>query len=153
MRLKLFSFFLPAAVLFLAQVPGYAQTLSVSCNVSFPYIIYEVPFSETCTASGGVAPYSWSMAGPLPTGFGFSSSGNKVTVSGTPQILGEPLNQTSITVTDSASQTLTRSLFPGLNVRSCASLINVIASDSLAYPNSPSGGAGVWSGITMQAVF
>ncbi len=152
MQFRFFPFFLPAAFLFFVQVPLDAQTLSVSCNVSFPYIIYEVPFSETCTASGGVAPYSWSMAGPLPTGFSFSSSGNRATVSGTPQILGEPLNQTSITVTDSASQTLTRSLFPGLNVRSCASLINVIASDSLAYPNSPSGGAGVWSGIAMQAV-
>jgi hypothetical protein len=81
-------------------------TLSISMGVpplvittsSFPAGQIGVPYSQTLTASGGVAPYSWLLAvGPLPPGLAL----NNGIISGTP--LG-PLGATTFTlqVTDSS---------------------------------------------------
>jgi hypothetical protein len=66
-----------------------------------------VAYSQTLTATGGTAPYSWTIAsGTLPAGITLSASG---VISGTPPTVGGP---TSVTfkVTDANSLTATQSL-------------------------------------------
>jgi hypothetical protein len=66
-----------------------------------------VAYSQTLTATGGTAPYSWTIAsGTLPAGLTLSASG---VISGTPPTVGGP---TSVTfkVTDANSLTATQSL-------------------------------------------
>lgn len=41
------------------------------------------PYTETFTATGGTAPYTWTETGLLPLGLSFSSQGNTATISGT----------------------------------------------------------------------
>jgi len=74
---------------------------------SLPNGTVGVAYSQTLAATGGTAPYTWTIAsGTLPAGLSLSSSG---VISGTPTIAGGP---TSVTfrVTDSTSATATKSL-------------------------------------------
>jgi putative Ig domain-containing protein len=75
-------------------------------TISLPDTTAERPYTQTLQASGGVPPYIWSIAsGSLGTGLNLSVSG---VISGTPTSPG-----TSVFVvraTDSASQTVTRTL-------------------------------------------
>jgi hypothetical protein len=59
-----------------------------------------VPFSTQLSASGGIAPYTYSMSGTVPSGLTLSSSG---LVSGTPTVTGRFF----VTVTDAAGATAT----------------------------------------------
>lgn len=73
------------------------QSLSISTS-SLPTGTVGSPYSATLTASGGTAPYRWSLsAGTLPAGLSLSTSGN---ITGTPTV---PASATSLTfkVTDS----------------------------------------------------
>lgn len=64
-------------------------------------------YSQTLTATGGTAPYNWSItSGTLPVGLTLSSSG---VISGTPTTAGGPTSLT-FKVTDSASGTSTKVL-------------------------------------------
>lgn len=63
---------------------GSLGTLQISGSATLSAAYVGVPYSRTLTASGGVAPYVWSLAtmsGPLPSGLSLNSSG---TVSGLP---------------------------------------------------------------------
>src|SRR5260221_5126284 len=70
----------------------------------------ETLYSQTLQATGGVAPFTWTVsAGVLPHNVVLSSSAtNVVTISGTPDTAAQGL-AFSIRVTDSASQTGTQS--------------------------------------------
>jgi hypothetical protein len=60
----------------------------------------DVPYSGTLTVTGGVAPFTWNITG-LPATLTFASSGNTVTISGTP--LATATITGTATVTDSTS--------------------------------------------------
>jgi hypothetical protein len=69
----------------------------------------ETPYSQTIQASGGVAPFTWTVsAGALPNNVALSSSTtDTVTISGTPDTAVQGLAFT-VKVTDSASQAATQ---------------------------------------------
>lgn len=66
-----------------------------------PGAVVGVPYSETVTASGGMAPYTFSLSGTLPPGLGFTTTQTTATISGTPTTNG--VFNFCITVTDSNS--------------------------------------------------
>ncbi len=70
----------------------------------------EMPYSQTIQASGGVAPFTWTVsAGALPHNLAFGSSAtNTVTISGTPDTAAQAVAFT-IKVTDSANQSASQS--------------------------------------------
>ncbi len=70
----------------------------------------ETPYSQTIQASGGVAPFTWTVsAGALPHNLALSSSvTNTVTISGTPDTAVQGVAFT-IKVTDSANQSASQS--------------------------------------------
>jgi len=78
-----------------------AQILSVSCSPTTGPTTAGVAYSATCTASGGIAPYSWSITGTLPDGLTYvpSSDTTTLTISDTPAASGS-YNYT-VQVTDS----------------------------------------------------
>jgi large repetitive protein len=88
-RLRLALLALGAAALFLVALPAVAsaQILSVSCTpATGPTVVGQI-YSATCTASGGIAPYSWDISsGALPSGLSIVPSGDttQATISGTP---------------------------------------------------------------------
>ncbi len=76
--------------------------LKISCSPSTGPAAEGVTYLASCTASGGTAPYNWSIGGTLPPGLLPSgSTGSSFTVSGAPTNTG-PYSY-SIKVTDSSS--------------------------------------------------
>ena len=80
-------------------------TMPVISTASLPNGTLETPYSQTIQASGGVAPFNWTVsAGTLPHNVALKPSvTNTVTLSGTPDTAVQSLAFT-IKVTDSASQ-------------------------------------------------
>jgi uncharacterized protein (TIGR03437 family) len=77
--------------------------IMLSCAPATGPVSVHVSYSATCTASGGSAPYSWSIvSGTLPAGLSLSGmSGATVTISGTPTSTG-PYNY-AVQVKDSTA--------------------------------------------------
>ena len=76
---------------------------------SLPNGMLNTPYSQTIQASGGVAPFKWSVTGALPPNLAISNSAtNSITIAGTPQTPAQAVAFT-IKVTDSASQSATQS--------------------------------------------
>ena len=64
-------------------------------------------YSQPLTASGGTAPYSFSIVGSLPSGLSLTTSGSTATIGGTPMTnTGSPFSF-GITVVDSTSTSVT----------------------------------------------
>jgi len=82
-----------------AQVP----VLTIACIPATGPTQVSVPYSATCTAAAGTAPYNWAIvAGSLPPGIALSSTiGTSVTVSGTPTTTGA--YSYAVQVTDSTA--------------------------------------------------
>jgi len=78
-----------------------AQILSVACTPSTGPTTAGVAYSATCTASGGIAPYSWVITGTLPDGLMYTPSGDTTMlfITDTPMVSGS-YNYT-VQVTDS----------------------------------------------------
>ena len=75
-------------------------------TISLPETTAERTYSQTLQATGGVPPYTWSIAsGSLGTGLNLSAGG---TISGTPTATGTSVFV--VRVTDSAQQAVTRTL-------------------------------------------
>jgi len=75
-------------------------------TISLPDTTAERPYTQTLQATGGVPPYSWSIAsGSLGNGLNLSASG---VISGTPTSPGTSVFV--VRVTDSAAQSVTRTL-------------------------------------------
>jgi hypothetical protein len=63
--------------------------VTISCVPTTGPTQVGVPYSATCTAAGGTAPYAWSILGSLPPPLALSSTtGTSVTISGTPTSAG-----------------------------------------------------------------
>ncbi len=88
-----------------AQVTVSPLPLAITTS-SLPPGTVGVPYSQTVAATGGVTPYSWSIAsGSLPPGVNLSGAG---LVSGTPTANGS--FAVTLRVTDAASQSATQTL-------------------------------------------
>lgn len=93
----------PGNYTFAVQVTD-AQAISQSENVSvsvlginasaLPDASNNIPYSQTLSAIGGSAPYSWALNGTLPNGLSLSGSG---VVSGTPVLGGSPAGPQTFT--------------------------------------------------------
>lgn len=75
---------------FLKVASAQITPLTIACVPTTGPTQVGVPYSATCTAAGGTAPYSWAIVlGSLPPGLTLSSAtGTSVTVSGTPATAG-----------------------------------------------------------------
>src|SRR6202046_3907442 len=62
----------------------------------------DVPYSGTLTVTGGVAPFTWNITG-LPATLTFASSGNTVTISGTPLVAATITGTATVTDSNSTS--------------------------------------------------
>jgi hypothetical protein len=152
MKVRLWRVFLGALFFLAIKVTGYGQALSVTCvQNSLPTLpMYELPYQRTCTASGGVAPYSWSIVGTLPSGISLTPSGSTASVSGTPQNIGDSYNF-SVAVTDSLNQMATYAAVSGTITTCAASAFFTLGSAPiLVYPNTPTGGSASWKGISID---
>lgn len=78
----------------------YPAATPIVVNGTLPAATVGVAYSATLTASGGVAPYSWSAVG-LPAGLNFSNGA----ISGTPSVAGT--STVSIDTRDATAQTAT----------------------------------------------
>lgn len=90
------------ALLFCCAATASAQILTVSCSLNTGPTQAGVSYSDTCTASGGIAPYSWSIsAGALPAGLTLTPSGDTTTatIAGIPTTAGS--YSYTVEVTDS----------------------------------------------------
>jgi Putative Ig domain len=75
--------------------------LSPGCTPTTGPTQVGTPYTANCTASGGTAPYSWSIvSGTLPAGLVLTPNGTTATVSGTPSAAGT--YSYSVQVTDSS---------------------------------------------------
>ena len=113
--------------------------LSLS-TTALPDATVGAAYSQTLSASGGVAPYAWSIgSGSLPAGLSLGANG---AITGTPTAIGSSTFQAR--VTDSASQTATADLTinvrpPGLAVTT-ASLPDATTGSAYSQTLSVSGG-------------
>jgi hypothetical protein len=106
-RIELFSILALALVLTGCGMVsgGSGRPVMGIATTSLPSAVQGVSYSTTLQAIGGKAPYTWSMAGAMPTGVGFNSNGS---IAGTPTALGT--SSFSVQVTDSSSPQLSAQL-------------------------------------------
>lgn len=109
-------------------------------TTSLPNAAIATAYSQTLAASGGTAPYTWTLSGgALPAGISVSSAG---VVSGTPTAAGA--FSPTFTVTDSASHTGTATLSLAVNAPNIAispgTLPDGIAGTAYSQTASASGG-------------
>ncbi len=105
--------------------------LAVS-SASLPGGTASLPYSAQLAATGGAAPYSWSVsAGPLPAGLSLSASG---VISGTPTIAGT--SSFTVQVTDSSSPPAAAVQDLAITVAAAMPLVTAVSPSS----GSPTGG-------------
>jgi Putative Ig domain/IPT/TIG domain len=106
-------------------VTGSVITALAVATTSLPAATGGQPYSATLAASGGVAPYSWSVTGgTLPPGLSLNSSTG--VISGTPDVAGT--YSFTVTVTDSQSPAMTAS--KTLSISVSGPVITAIRPDS-----------------------
>jgi hypothetical protein len=97
--------------------PQQTKTQSLSIRMAAPLVTtittlppanVGVPYNQTLTSTGGIAPLTWSLApgsGPLPTGLNLSSAGQ---ISGTPTAVGTFTFTVQLSDSSSPAQSATR---------------------------------------------
>src|SRR6266700_1955994 len=108
-------------MLVMFSVPSIGQTVSIS-TTSLPYGSINTSYGPvTLSATGGTAPYSWSLAsGAFPTGL--SLNGSSGAIGGTP-IAGGLFNFT-VQAVDSANHSAIRNLSIGILTITTSSVQN-----------------------------
>lgn len=91
----------------LAIAPG---SLSITTTSPLPDATLNAAYSTTISATGGCAPYTWTLAtgSSLPAGLSLTSGSSRATISGTPTVTGT--YKFTLQVTDSESPALTVSV-------------------------------------------
>jgi len=85
---------------------GTIGTLTISCNPTTGPAQVNGPYSSTCTAAGGTAPYTWSFGGTPPAGTALSgTTGSSVTVTDTPTATGGYSYTAQVTDSSAPAQT------------------------------------------------
>ncbi len=84
-----------------------ATSLSITTTSPLPNATLNAAYSTTIAATGGCAPYKWSLArgSSLPAGLALTSGSSSATISGTPTVTGT--YKFTLQVTDSESPALT----------------------------------------------
>lgn len=119
---------------------GSTSALAVTSS-TVPAAKAQAAYSATLTASGGTAPYTWSMtSGTLPTGLTFAASG---TISGMPTQAGS--SSFTVQVTDSSSPAKTASQPLSMTVSAATAQLQISSS------SAPSGQVGVTYATTLSA--
>ncbi len=126
------------------------QTLAIATGGVLPSGKVGVAYSATLVATGGAAPYSWTITGSgLPPGLLLSPDGS---ITGTPTSSGSVFF--SATATDSASATVTKSFIlaiadanSGASITTPASLPDAVVGSAYSQTLSATGGTApyVWS--------
>jgi len=98
-------------------------------------------YSNTCTASGGAAPYTWSISsGALPAGLSLSPSGPTLGISGTPTAPGMYSYTIKLTDSNSPAGSVTESysgtVYTPLNPITCTAPTGAPPTVGLAYSNT-----------------
>lgn len=94
------------AVVMLAPGSVYGQALSITTPSPLPTGAVGAPYSVTLAASGGVGPYTWSVAAGSSLPNGLILNANTGVLSGTPTTAGSPTF--TIQVNDAASPAVTK---------------------------------------------
>jgi Putative Ig domain len=141
-----------------AGSPLAISTTSLSAGIT------NASFSSSLNATGGTAPYTWSVSGTLPAGLAFANTG---TISGTPTAIGT--TSPTFTVTDSSSPvqsktttlpitisapalTITESTLPsGTNGTAYSSPAMAASGGTPAYTWSIAKGSSLPAGLTLAA--
>ena len=119
-------------------------TLTVSCNPSSGPVMVGIPYTATCTVSGGAPGYTFSLsAGSLPSGLTAAAAATTYTISGMPATPGA-YNYT-VQVKDSSGQAATESFSgtispaPSIGSFSVAPVVSVANQDtaSLTLSSAP----------------
>ena len=110
-------------------------TLSVNCTPGIGPQSISIAYSATCTGTGGIQPYTWTVPG-LPSYLTLSSStGSSVTISGTPPGSG-PYNYT-VKLSDSSSPVQTGSLQIAGQVTNSSGSTSSVVITSLSPSSAP----------------
>lgn len=129
-----------------------AGTLQITSSATLPDAIVNQAYSTTLQASGGTAPYTWSLqaGSTLPAGLTLSSGG---VISGTPTAAGPPANTFTIVVTDSANPAGTAQTTFSLLVNAQAALSGSYAFEFNGYQIANVGGVSVNQRVTAAGSF
>jgi hypothetical protein len=128
-----------------------AALLELSSSCSLPAATLGVPYSQTLTVAGGVAPYSWSAMSPLPTGLALHPSG---LISGAATGLGGSF---VVRVRDArgtlSNQTCSLSVDqPLVNITTACPLPSGTVGQPYSHRINASGGSGPYTWSTLGAI-
>ncbi len=127
---------------------GTGGSLTISCSPGIGPSTVSTAYSTTCTASGGVAPYSWPTPSNLPSFLSYSTStGSSITISGTTPSTSLTYNYT-VKATDSSSPAQTGSLQFAGQTGSTSTGSGSIVLSSISPTSAPLNGAAVIMTLT-----
>lgn len=90
---------------FTITAPAVTQ-LTLSCSPTSGPTMVGTPYTATCTVTGGLAPYAWSISsgtGSLPAGLSLNANGSSATIGGTPTGVGALGYSYTVRVVDSSA--------------------------------------------------
>ena len=120
-----------------------ASVVRVTCDAQSSFYIPGAPYSATCTASGGTAPYAWSFTS-LPSWLKSSATtGASITLSGTTPPAPPNVYTVGVTVTDSTT--------PARQTASTTFIVNLTTLTVSCVPQSGSFTAGASYSATCTA--
>lgn len=102
-----------------------AAPLVLSCSTTNGPAISGIPYTATCTVSGGAAPYTFSLGGSLPPGLTASPGTTTYTISGTPTAAGG--YNYAVQLRDSAGQNAQQAFSGTLSAPPSISTFNLTA--------------------------
>ena len=143
-----------------AQTATQSLTLTLAAGLavttsSLPAGLATTPYSQTLAASGGAAPYTWSVAsGSLPTGLSLSTAGS---ISGTPTSAGTfafvvKVLDTTTPAAQSATQALGLAIGPALTITT-PSLAAGMVGQSYSQTVAATGGTPATHGLFLLVPF